>query len=187
MAERQPPSGVTGVRSLSAAPSRCGRVTKKYIFSFLYNMYGGGFLFCILCHMKWGEVHIILQNSSYQRGGVHIFFHICHIAILSYLTYTTYSTYFAYIVSCSCVYLTIPVQDMIYLTTRMTAFNHHEMKEHDSACDQNQSQGQLVSARPFLHAPPVPCNTHFNFFAFLRQSSRFKQACRVHVAIYTST
>ena len=82
--------------------------------------------------MKWGGVHIILHFRHTKGGWVHIFSHICHIVILSYLTYTPYFTYFAYIVSCCYVYLIIPVQDMSYLTMRMTAFKHQrdKMKEH---------------------------------------------------------
>ena len=94
-------------------------------------MRGGVHILHIMSYEMGGGSYYFAY-SSYQRGGVHIFSHICHIVILSYLTYTTYFTYFAYIVSCCYVYLIIPVQDMSYLTMRMTAFNHRrdKMKEH---------------------------------------------------------
>ena len=81
-------------------------------------------------HVNWkGAESFCFVYSSYQNGGFHIFFHVL-LSYWTYLTYRTYFTYFAYNVSCSCLYLTIPVQNIIYLTTTMTAFNHHKMRQH---------------------------------------------------------
>jgi hypothetical protein len=90
-----------------------------------------------------------------------------YISYLTYLTYTTYCAYFAYIIvsfhefdnSCSGFELSDDENEDI------------EPPQDGAGCDHNQSQGQPVSAPPFLQAPPVPCNAPFNFFAFLRQSS----------------
>ena len=101
-------------------------------------MGGGGRGFILFC------IFVI------PKGGGHIFSHICHTVILSYLTYTTYCTYFAYIVSCCYVYLIIPVQDMSYLTTRMTAFNHHKMKEHVTKFSHREPCYKRIPLFPFV-------------------------------------
>ena len=84
-----------------------------------------------------------------------------------YLTYTTYCAYFAYIV------LSFHVFDNSCPGYELSDDENEDIQPPQDAagCDLNQSQGQPVSAPPFLHAPPVPCNAPFNFFAFLRQSS----------------
>ena len=135
---------------------------------------GGVHILHIVSYEMGGGVHIILQIYHTKRGGFHIFRHICHIHIFSYLIYLIYTTYCAYNV------LSFNVLDNSCSGFELSDDENEDIQPPQDAagCDLNQSQGQPVSAPPFLHAPPVPT------LQFLCFSTAIKRPFRFHAAIY---